>query len=61
MLLFVTIYVSLFIIGIFDIKWWALASPLVLWNYINSREFLIFLNKGDTKINIPAKLEYKGK
>ena len=60
MLLFVTIYVSLFIIGIFDIKWWALAtSLLVLWNYINSREFLIFLNKGDTKINIPAKLEYR--
>lgn len=59
MLLFVTIYLSLFIIGIFDIKWWALAtSLLVLWNYINSREFLIFLNKGDTKINIPAKLEY---
>gem|GEM_PF-9969 len=60
MLLFVTIYVSLFIIGIFDIKWWALAtSLLVLWNYINSREFLIFLNKGDTKIDIPAKLEYR--
>lgn len=59
MLLFVTIYLSLFIIGIFDIKWWALAtSLLVLWNYINSREFLIFLNKGDTKINIHAKLEY---
>lgn len=59
MLLFVTIYLSLFIIGIFDIKWWALAtSLLVLWNYINSREFLIFLNKGDIKINIPAKLEY---
>lgn len=30
-----------------------------IWNYINSREFLIFLNKGDTKINIPAKLEYR--
>ena len=58
-LLSVTIYVSLFIVGIFDIKWWALAtSILVLWNYMNSREFLIFLNKGDTKINIPAKLEY---
>jgi hypothetical protein len=59
-LLSVTIYVSLFIVGIFDIKWWALAtSLLVLWNYINSREFLIFLNKGDTKIDIPAKLEYR--
>lgn len=59
-LLFVTIYVSLFIVGIFDIKWWALAtSILVLWNYMNSREFLIFLNKGDTKIDIPAKLEYR--
>jgi hypothetical protein len=46
-------------IGAFDVKWWAAVSGLlVLWNYINSKDFLVFLRNGKDIKNVPLKLEY---
>lgn len=48
------------IIGVFNIKWWAFISgSLLLWNYINSKDFLILLNKGLIVENIPPSLELR--
>ncbi|HEL1550853.1 hypothetical protein [Streptococcus suis] len=46
-------------IGAFDVRWWAAITGLVgIWNYINSKDFIIYLRKGKTINNIPRKLEY---
>ena len=57
-LLFVIIPVIAFI-GAFDVKWWAAVTGLlVLWNYINSKDFLVFLRNGKNIKDPPLKLEY---
>lgn len=56
--LFVIIPIIAFI-GAFDVKWWAAVTGLlVLWNYINSKDFLVFLRNGKNIKNPPFKLEY---
>ncbi|MDO4667087.1 MAG: hypothetical protein Q4A90_04540 [Streptococcus sp.] len=48
------------IIGWFNIKWWALiTSALLIWNFINSKEFWSFLMKGKEIKEVPDELNYK--
>lgn len=57
-LLFIIIPIIAFI-GAFDVKWWAAVTGLLaLWNYINSKDFLVFLRNGKNIKNAPLKLEY---
>lgn len=57
-LLFIIVPIIAFI-GAFDVKWWAAVTGLlVLWNYINSKDFLVFLRNGKDIKNVPLKLEY---
>ncbi|EMC29753.1 hypothetical protein SMU86_07508 [Streptococcus mutans U2A] len=49
----------IFFMGTFSIKQWALVSGiLVLWNYMNSKNFLTLIRKGKKLDKIPAKIEY---
>lgn len=49
----------IFFMGTFSIKQWALVSGiLVLWNYMNSKDFLTLIRKGKKLDKIPAKIEY---
>ena len=58
--LLITIAIPLvYLIGVFDISWWALVSGLmIIWNFINSKDFLILLNKGGEVNKIPSRLNY---
>lgn len=48
------------LVGVFDVKWWALITGfLTLWNFINSEEFLLFLRRGKKLREIPENLKYE--
>lgn len=58
--IFIIIIPLILLLGVFDIKWWALITGLLsFWNYINSSKFLIFLRKGQELKEIPKELKYK--
>ena len=58
--IFIIIIPLILLLGVFDIKWWALITGLLsFWNYINSSKFLIFLRKGQEPKEIPKELKYK--
>lgn len=61
MLLIVFAIVPLVIfIGAFDVRWWAAVTGVVgIWNYINSKAFILYLRKGKSAERIPNKLEYQ--
>ncbi|HFI0424418.1 TPA: hypothetical protein ACGOWZ_000994 [Streptococcus suis] len=61
MLLIVFAIVPLVIfIGAFDVRWWAAVTGVVgIWNYINSKDFILYLRKGKSAEKIPEKLEYQ--
>lgn len=58
-LLFSITSLAILFMGIFSIEQWALISGiLMLWNYINSEEFIIFLRSGKMKgVKIPSSLK----
>ncbi|EHJ51900.1 Uncharacterised protein [Streptococcus macacae NCTC 11558] len=60
MILFSIATLVVLFMGTFSIKQWALISGiLMLWNYINSEEFIIFLRNGKMKgVKIPSSLRY---
>ena len=46
LLLIIVAIPLVYLIGVFDIGWWALVSGLmIIWNFINSKDFLTLLNK----------------
>ena len=50
----------LLLLGVFDIKWWALVTGFItLWNFINSEDFLTYLRGGKELKNVPKELKYK--
>lgn len=50
----------LLLLGAFDIKWWALVTGfIILWNFINSEDFLMYLRGGKKIENVPKELKYK--
>ena len=59
LLLIIVAIPLVYLIGVFDIGWWALVSGLmIIWNFINSKDFLTLLNKGEEVSKIPKKLNY---
>lgn len=59
LLLLVGVMLAAMFVGTFDVRWWAAVTGLLaLWNYLNSKDFLILLRKGKTIGAIPPKLEY---
>jgi len=59
LLLIIVAIPLVYLIGVFDIGWWALVSGLmIIWNFINSKDFLILLNKGVEVNEIPSRLNY---
>lgn len=56
-LLFVPV---LIIIGGFDIRYWAAVTGLLgIWNYLNSKDFILYIRKGKSISSIPSGLEFK--
>lgn len=50
----------LLLLGVFDIKWWALVTGFItLWNFINSEDFLTYLRGGKDLKDVPRELKYK--
>ncbi|OFN54251.1 MULTISPECIES: hypothetical protein [Streptococcus] len=60
LLLLIIIGVPLiYLVGVFDISWWALISGLmIIWNFINSKDFLTLFNKGTEIDKVPKKLNF---
>lgn len=59
LLLIIVAIPLVYLIGVFDIGWWALVSGLmIIWNFINSKDFVTLLNKGEEVSKIPKKLNY---
>lgn len=51
--------IVIYIIGLFDISFWALVSSLlVIWNFVNSEEILVLLSKGKEINHIPKSWRY---
>lgn len=49
----------IYLVGLFNIGWWALISGLmIIWNFINSKDFLVLFNKGKEIYKVPKKLNY---
>lgn len=49
-----------YMIGIFDISWWAIISGLLMiWNFINSKDFLSFQLRGYEIKKVPESLNFK--
>ncbi len=49
----------IYLVGLFNIGWWALISGLmIIWNFINSKDFLVLFNKGKEIDKVPKKLNY---
>lgn len=56
----ITIFPIMIVLGVFDIKWWALVTGfLTLWNYLNSEDFLYYLRRGRKLPEIPKELRYR--
>lgn len=50
----------LLLLGVFDIKWWALVTGFItLWNFINSEDFLTYLRGGEALKDVPKELKYR--
>lgn len=51
--------IVIYIVGLFDISFWALVSSLlVIWNFVNSEEILVLLSKGKEINDIPESWRY---
>lgn len=49
-----------YMIGLFNIKWWAVISGLLMiWNFINSKDFLSFQLRGYEIKKVPESLNFK--
>ncbi|MBP2622833.1 hypothetical protein [Streptococcus oricebi] len=61
-LLFLLLIPLIILIGGFNINWWAaITAFMVLWNFINSKEFLELIHKGRKIVKVPRKFSYTWK
>ena len=55
-----SIFIILAIIGAFDLKVWAIVTALLgIWDYINSKDFIVFLRKGKEIKQISEELMFR--
>lgn len=60
LVLMIVLLPILLLLGVFDIKWWALVTGFItLWNFINSEDFLTYLKVGKSLKDVPRELKYK--
>lgn len=60
LLLMLVLLPILLLLGVFDIKWWALVTGFItLWNFINSEDFLTYLRGGKALKDVPKELKYR--
>lgn len=60
LVLMIVLLPILLLLGVFDIKWWALVTGFItLWSFINSEDFLMYLRGGKKLENVPKELKYK--
>ena len=60
LLLMLVLLPILLLLGVFDIKWWALVTGFItLWNFINSEDFLTYLRGGEALKDVPKELKYR--
>ncbi|CTI27422.1 Uncharacterised protein [Streptococcus pneumoniae] len=60
LILMIVLLPILLLLGVFDIKWWALVTGFItLWNFINSEDFLTYLRVGKSLKDVPRELKYK--